>query len=59
MKEIIIRVDKKGNPKIEGHGFEGSECEHHLGEIERELGGNITSIEQKGNDNENCIHTKG
>lgn len=37
-QEIIIDVDQQGNVKIEGKGFQGTECTQLTAAIEQELG---------------------
>jgi len=37
-KQTVIDIDENGNCSIEGHGFEGAECEKYIKEIESAIG---------------------
>jgi hypothetical protein len=45
-KKIVVDIDEEGNCSIDGQGFQGPECAHFIGEVEKALG-EKTSQEDK------------
>jgi len=46
-KKVIINIDESGNASIEGHGFEGVECEKLIKEINSALGVEVSTQKKR------------
>lgn len=38
MKEIIVDIDEQGNVTMDGKGFEGTECDAFMADMEKSIG---------------------